>query len=370
MSYGNFIWHVTASLAENYGSASSSTSPSAMVTQHSAQNESDTAASSSSISLPLSLPPASLHNNYQQKSLWSKKRKVSAPPKTCKKANPICVAKNKKGDPCIYKATRTIYCTRHVSLALPSIIRIQRWWRSAVCILEFKRRGKAYEKRDICTNMEDFFTFTEVDQIPKKYFISYHEKLSNKIWGFDVRSLDSLFQARTMENPYTRMPLDQTFVNNVRYYIKKFKSDSDFVVKDDIITPLSEEEQVKKDCLGCFVDMGCLGYNVDHTWLCNLTRAKLIKLYYEFQDTVMYRSFLSRQQVQDMFGHHFPFNEVVLGIESKSQLELLSIICKKIKMILITNSANKDLGILLFLTALTNVSSEALSSLYFLNQNF
>jgi hypothetical protein len=368
MSYGNFIWHVTANLAENYGSASSSTSPTPVETGYQTLNN------PTSLHSSLSSPDHIHHNNHHQqqpKSQWNKKRKVPVPLKTtCKKSNTICQAKNKKGDPCSYKATRTIYCSRHVSLALSSIVKIQNWWRNTVFTLELKRRGKAYESRDICTNMEDFFTFTEIDQIPKKYFISYHEKQSNKVWGFDVRSLDSLFQARTMENPYTRMPLDPAFVSNVRHYIKKFKSDADFVVKDDIITPLSEEEQVKKDCLGCFVDIGCLGYNVDHTWLCNLTRAKLIKLYYEFQDTVMYRSFLSRQQVQDMFGHHFPFNEVVLGIESKNQVELLSIICKKIKMILSTNSVNKDLGILLFLTALTNVSSEALSSLYFLNQNF
>jgi hypothetical protein len=302
---------------------------------------------------------SSLHQNVGAKTHARKKHN-----------NPTCVAENKNGTPCRNRSRHTIYCNKHVCAAMSNIVRIQKWWRKTRISKDLKKRGPALEARDICNNLEDFFTFTDVKDIPSKYFVSYYEKETKKVWGFDLRSISNLFQSRSFQNPYTRLEFDTEFVSNACSLIGGLKNQPDFVISDDHTEYLSPEERVKKECLNCFLDINSLGYHVDYLWMCNLSRSRLLRLYYDFQDIVMYRSYLTRTQIQEMFGILYPFSEIVYGLENRSHTELIQIICQKLKMILCVNSSNKELGILLFLTALTSASPEAFSSLCFLQQNF
>ena len=113
----------------------------------------------------------------------TKRKKPRAVPK---RSTQICAAKNKNGKPCRCKSLHTIYCRKHTPCAEPEVLLIQKWWRKKRLNNELIRRGPAYERRDVCNNLEDFYTYVDIKDIPQKYFISYHEKQTQKIWGMSL----------------------------------------------------------------------------------------------------------------------------------------------------------------------------------------
>lgn len=288
--------------------------------------------------------------------------------KKLKKSETIhCKGINKNKTACKYHAKETVYCKKHVHLALDSIVKIQNWWKKTFSRLFIKRRGYAFYSRFICNNQEDFYTLNNILDIPECYFISYYETETKKIWAFDIRSIFSLFSISNFVNPYTTIQFSPTFIHNANFFISKFKNNSDFNLNNEIQDPITHEERISRKCIDCFIEINSLGYYCNHLWILQLSKNKLIKLFFEFKDIIYYRAFLNKNQVQSIFGCPFPFSELIYGIESKSHSDLVELIVSKLKMIL-QNQNNKELGILLFLTALTSVSQEANMSLSFLQQ--
>lgn len=303
--------------------------------------------------------------NTEKKKI-KKKKNLSSPK--------ICRGINKNNKPCKYKSKYTIYCNKHTELVLDKIVKIQKWWKNTLQIINFKRRGIGYNHLYICNNTEDFYTLQDLSEIPNTYLITYFENETKKVWAFDLRSLYNLFVNSKFNapvlNPYTTIPFNHTFVRNVNNFIYSYKNNTDFKIKDqESEVVISREEHIIRKCVDCFIQINSLGYHCNHKWITDLSKHRLIRLFYEFKDIITYRASLSRNQIIGIFGTVVPFSELLFGIEYKSTYELLELICNKIKMIFETNSEHKELGILLFLTALTTVSNDANQSLNFLQQS-
>ena len=77
-----------------------------------------------------------------------------------------------------------------------------------------------------CNNSEDFYTYEELKNIPKKYFYSYVDDKKFR-WGFDIRSLDKLLNMN-YPNPYTTEPIPQNIITDVKEKINILKNESDY----------------------------------------------------------------------------------------------------------------------------------------------
>jgi hypothetical protein len=279
-----------------------------------------------------------------------------------------CQAINKNKMPCKCLAKDTIYCNKHISCALDKIIFIQKWWKKTLPIITSQKRGIGYIDRTICNNEEDFYTLSSIMDIPDIFFITYHEKSTKKVWGFDIRSLYNLFINKIFDNPYTTIKFHTKFVRHANTFIEKYKNDKNFNL-NTMSQIRSMEEKIVRNTIDLFIEMNSMGYYCNHDWLIYLPSHKLIKFYYEFKDIIFYRANLTHLNIIQIFGCPNPFvNDFGARIELKSVYELLDLINNKLKMILSTNLNNKDLGILLFLTALTTTSYEAALSLDYLQQ--
>lgn len=277
-----------------------------------------------------------------------------------------CVAINKNKMQCKCLAKNTIYCGKHISLAMTQIILIQSWWKKYLPTLIRKRRGIGYFDKSICNNEDDFFTLCPITEISDIFFLTYYEKESKKVWGFDIRSLYHLFKNKTFENPYTTYKFDKKFISNVNFFIEKYKNHIEFNPKEN---NLNKEQVILRELIDMFIEINSMGYYCNHEWLINMPRVKLIKLYFEFKDIIYYRANLTDYNIMQIFGIPNPFvHDIGLNFEFKSIYDLLDLINHKLKMIMKTNMNNKDLGILLFLTALTTASPEAAICLEYLQQ--
>ena len=74
-----------------------------------------------------------------------------------------------------------------------------------------------------CNNDEDFYTYDLLKDIPQKYFYSFIDD-SNIRWGFDIRSLDKLFQMN-YPNPYTTEIISDNIVSDVKKKLNQLKKE-------------------------------------------------------------------------------------------------------------------------------------------------
>lgn len=299
----------------------------------------------------------------------SKKNKNKKNKSECKhEIHKQCAAINKNKMPCKCLAKNTIFCNRHISFALNQIQLIQKWWKRTLPILISKKRGIGYMNRSICNNEEDFYTLNPIMDIPDIFFITYYENETKKVWGHDIRSLHNLFSNKIFENPYTTIKFNQKFMSHAKFFIEKYKNHQNFNLNKQVENT-SREEKILRETTDLFIEINSMGYYCNHEWIIFLPKHALLKLYYEFKDIIYYRANLTHLNIIQIFGTPNPFvNDFGVSFEFKTIYDLLDLINHKLKMILKTDYNNKDLGILLFLTALTTTSHEAAVCLDYLQQ--
>lgn len=275
---------------------------------------------------------------------------------TCQK-----ILKNKKK--CKNKSKYTIYCTKHVDTAMNSIVTIQRWFRNIIYKTNIKNKGLSFYCRELCNNPCDFYTLDEIKIIPDKYFISYYDTQTKKIWGHDIRSLYMLFNENIYTNPYTTLMYPDDFLSRAKKYTQNIQR-HDLVsffyeYKNDRV---DETEYIKRKAIDVFAGINRMGFFSSHEWLFSMSKYKLIKLYYDFKDIIYYRANLSDEQIFSIFGSYCPFDETQY-LFNKKELYIVGIIIEKLEMILNNqNMVLKEQGILFFISVLTCVSDEAMET--------
>lgn len=226
-----------------------------------------------------------------------------------------------------------------------------------IIIQNFLRKYNENKKK-LCNNKEDFYTYEDIIDIPNKYFYSYVDK-SNIRWGFDLRSLEKLFTMNNI-NPYTTEIIDKNIVNNIQEKIKKLKFLNEY---EDLITNeiTDKLELLKQKIVDLFSDIENSSYSCNIEWFNNLSTRRLKILYKELEDLWNYRSQLSESSKRricppDANIFKTPLTEV-MHYNNKEELQSL-IIHEVSKFMNAEQSSDKKLGYMYFLIALSYVSQE------------
>jgi hypothetical protein len=222
-------------------------------------------------------------------------------------------------------------------------------------------RGK-YERKKIseskCNNSEDFYTYDELKDIPKKYFYSYLDSKKFR-WGFDIRSLDKLL-TMNYPNPYTTEPIPHDIITDVRNKIILLKSEQGY---EDISETIVRERKdaIKQKIVDLFSCIEQSGYTCQIEWFSSLSLRRLKELYKQLEDVWNYRSQLSNQMKRNICPPNAdifrtPMIEV-MNYSSKEDLQEL-ILHEAMKFTNAVSDSDRKLGFMYFLIAFGMVSEQ------------
>jgi hypothetical protein len=182
---------------------------------------------------------------------------------------------------------------------LKSIIKIQKCFRDYINRKKFKYTGLGFYNKKLCVNYEDFYTLESYDDIDPMLFFSLVD--NNKIFYFDIRSLDILLQ-NNQSNPFTTNPISQKtirmFLNRIKY-LKEINYNLDIDNDEDDI----EETKYKKYIFSIFQKIDALNIisiSVNTNWFLDLNYNKLFHYYYMLEDIWNYRAPLTPQDKYEM----------------------------------------------------------------------
>jgi len=230
-----------------------------------------------------------------------------------------------------------------------------------IILIQSLFRGKNVRKKVNelkCNNSEDFYTYEELKDIPKKYFYSYVDN-NNFRWGFDIRSLDKLL-TMNYPNPYTTEPIPENIIIEVKDIIKSLKNETNYEDITEII--ISErKDAIKQKIVDLFSYIEQSGYTCQIEWFTNLSIRRLKELYKQLEDIWNYRSQLSNQMKRNICppnGDIFrtPMIEV-MNNSCKEDLQEL-IINETMKFTNAHSDSDRKLGFMYFLIAFGMVSQQ------------
>mgnify|MGYP003970925445 FL=1 len=207
-----------------------------------------------------------------------------------------------------------------------------------------------------CNNSEDFYTYEELKDIPKKYFYSYID-LKKFRWGFDIRSLDKLL-SMNYPNPYTTEPIPQNIILEVKKNINSFKKELDYEdLTDNIIR--ERKDMIKQKIVDLFSCIEQSGYTCQIEWFSSLSIRRLKELYRQLEDVWNYRSQLNNQMKCNIcppnaYIFKTPMIEV-MNYSSKEDLQEL-ILNETLKFTNAVSDSDRKLGFMYFLIAFGMVS--------------
>ena len=207
-----------------------------------------------------------------------------------------------------------------------------------------------------CNNSEDFYTYDELKDIPKKYFYSYVDDKKFR-WGFDIRSFDKLI-AMNYPNPYTTEPIPQNIISEVKQKINDLRKDNNYIdISDSIVR--ERKDAIKQKIVDLFSYIEQSGYTCQIDWFTSLTVRRLKELYRQLEDVWNYRSQLSNQMKRnicppnaDIFNT--PMIEV-MNYTSKEDLQEL-ILHEVMKFTNAQSDSDRKLGFMYFLIAFGMIS--------------
>ena len=230
-----------------------------------------------------------------------------------------------------------------------------------IIVIQAFLRGREERKKlseSKCNNTEDFYTYDELKDIPKKYFYSYLDSKKFR-WGFDIRSLDKLL-TMNYPNPYTTEPIPPDIISDVRNKIILLKSEPGY---EDISETIVRERKdaIKQKIVDLFSAIEQSGYTCHIEWFSSLSLRRLKELYKQLEDVWNYRSQLSNQMKRNIcppFGDIFrtPMIEV-MNYSSKEDLQEL-ILHEVTKFTNAVSDSDRKLGFMYFLIAFGMVSEQ------------
>ena len=209
-----------------------------------------------------------------------------------------------------------------------------------------------------CNNTEDFYTYDELKDIPKKYFYSYVD-INKFRWGFDIRSLDKLL-TMNYPNPYTTEPIPQNIVLEVKKIIKSLKEEEGYIdISENIIR--ERKDAIKQKIVDLFSYIEQSGYTCHIEWFTNLTIRRLKELYRQLEDVWNYRSQLTQQMKRNICPPNADIFKTpmieVMNYSSKEDLQEL-ILHEVMKFTNAVSDSDRKLGFMYFLIAFGMVSQE------------
>ena len=207
-----------------------------------------------------------------------------------------------------------------------------------------------------CNNSEDFYTYEELKDIPKKYFYSYVDDKKFR-WGFDIRSFDKLI-SMNYPNPYTTEPVPPNIIFEVKEKIKLLKDENGYEDLTDSIVR-ERKDAIKQKIVDLFSYIEQSGYTCQIDWFTSLTVRRLKDLYRQLEDVWNYRSQLSNQMKRNICPPNADiFNTPMIEVMNytcKEDLQEL-ILHEVMKFTNAQSDSDRKLGFMYFLIAFGMVS--------------
>lgn len=167
---------------------------------------------------------------------------------------------------------------------------VQRWWRSQVGFLRYKRQGPGTCVPSEAENQTDIYSLDATSNIPILYRWSYVD-LKKHIWVFDIRSL-SMTRAQDYHeaflNPYTREPIPESAEHKFQDRCTWLRAKKYCLVHtaDMELTP---EQLWHQRLLDVILKYDVLGYHICLHWFEELSLRQLCGLYVELWELWTYR---------------------------------------------------------------------------------
>jgi len=234
---------------------------------------------------------------------------------------------------------------------------------SIILVQSFFRKWLVYRKK-ICFNDTDILTFTCKYEIPDKYFYVFRDKITNKKYGYDIRTLCQIIESEYALCPYTFRSFTEDEKNEITLYKNKLYK---YGINIDIVKNiLTYEEQTEMKIKDVFYEINMLDNYTNPNWFKNLDYYQLIELYIKTEDIWNYRSNMDIESKKRIVNDGKVFNIPIYIIKKiKSTITLQNIILDDY-LKLITEGINREekkLGAILILTGLVEISIDAADAL-------
>ena len=222
------------------------------------------------------------------------------------------------------------------------------------------------KRRYICCNTVEITSFDDIFDIPSVYYYLFNDSVSNKSFGFDIRSLLAILKSDYPSCPYTFRNYTDYEKNTIWNYAK-ILSRNGVVLEFDKLE-LNKEQEIEMHMKDVFHKINMLDNYSSHLWFKNLDIKELASLYSKLEDIWNYRVGMDTVEkmriLQTNNGNAFMMSiNTIKHIKSKIQLQ--EILLNEIHRF-ITEGINRDerkLGAMLMLTGLVEVSYDAAAGL-------
>ena len=251
------------------------------------------------------------------------------------------------------------------------IIPFQAKYRSHLVNRFCKSSGPAWLKRKMCVNDTDFISLDSVDKILFYQFFSYKDE-NNHIHGFDIKSLNNwiLNKKKLATNPYTRNPIPNDIINNIKIFIRLSKL-LGFPLEITITPyePTQPRANYESRVVKVFQTIDELGNYTNPDWFLSLSRFQKTRFVRELFDIWFYRLELTNNIRRNICPRGNPFRRFALNLQidiiAVSEDILNKFILSVIEEFVYYGIADefKNLGASYILTALTLVNQDVANAL-------
>lgn len=239
------------------------------------------------------------------------------------------------------------------------------------------KHGPAYYNINLSNNITEFYSFDDIKNIDKKFFLSLKDQ-DNFIYSFDIRSLKELFSKNIFINPYNRFRFSQDIINSVNNWSidkndhnnitnQKYNYPSEYEISINKLN--SKKLIIKRRVTDLFQIMDNLDQYTNVKWFNDLNINQLKEYYRSLEDIWNYRANLNSQKkweiIQDSELFHISIHQIY-KLKNITQIQI--IILDEIEK-LITKGINREskiLGCLYVLASFAEISHDAHNDLAWL----
>ena len=210
-----------------------------------------------------------------------------------------------------------------------------------------KARGIGYFNRSLINNTTDFLNFTDINDIPAMYLITFKDNL-NFIYGFDIRSLLSYIEeldSNTINNPYTQKTFTKTFIDNI-YILDNYNKHTQKInptIHNQPTQNITPELKVKRLCVSIFQRMDELELYTQASWFLDLNVIRLKKLYFLIEDIWNYRARLTPVLKKKFVTNGIAFNWPIFYIKNlTNKIKIQNILLNEFKKFVYQGTTKAD----------------------------
>jgi hypothetical protein len=257
---------------------------------------------------------------------------------------------------------------------------IQKYLRRHYVKKFLKLKGPAIMNRSLCTNTQDFYSLSNINEIEFSNFISFNN--DNNVFGYEITSLLYYLKSNknVIKNPYTGIVFSNEEINSLNRVIKMTnvlypELDLKSVEKEILQQQELQPNNIKNKYICICQKIDELGHYSQINWFYKMNNRQAIRFIKELKDIWVYRAQLTNECKKKIcYPHGKPFSFIesqITIIHTWNITTLHNIVIRLCENFLFKsfNDEHAGLGAFYVLGALTIVNNDAASALPWLFQS-